>query len=188
MRATALLCIVFAIGGFFYSRQQQLLPGHCAAAIALPVAIAGMVAAIWMRYRSTAALLIAGAAVVAIVALLNCGIETVAQRESVAQLIQAADAQGYGTLRVAMLNTTEQTAQFYASGRLLYGADGVPERFEGTNEVLEALPQNGGSLLILTPVDQLSRLRELKRATTDVIGSNGRIAIAAITIKSSGER
>ncbi|HEY6122104.1 MAG TPA: glycosyltransferase family 39 protein, partial [Pyrinomonadaceae bacterium] len=183
MRTTALLCVVFAVGGFFYARQQQILSSGCVLAIAAPLLVVGLIAAIWKRYRTMGALLIAGSTVLAMSVLLNCGVYKVAERESTAGLIEAANARGYEKLRIGELNTIDHTAEFYGSGRLLYGSDGEPKRFEGTNQVLEALPQNGGRILILVPVDQVSALTNLERTTTDLIGSNGKIAIVAVTLK-----
>ena len=136
-----------------------------------------------MQYRQTAAAVVACSVVLALAALLNCGVDRLVERDSVAQLIQAADTRGYANSRVGMLYNIDHTAQFYASGRLLYGSDSDPAKFVGTAEMLKAVRENNGSLLILAPIDQLNQLTSLNEATTDVIASNGRTAIVAVRLK-----
>jgi len=99
---------------------------------------------LWPRFRATAAVLIAASTVLASLLLLNCGIDKIAQRDSVARLIRLADERGYSNLRVGALHTIDRTAQFYASGRLLYGPDREPAKLESSAEVLAAARENNG--------------------------------------------
>jgi len=182
MRAAALLCILFAAGALFYARLSGALSQSCSVAIVLPLAIAGLIAGLWPRFRATAAVLIAASTVLASLLLLNCGIDKIAQRDSVARLIRLADERGYSNLRVGALHTIDRTAQFYASGRLLYGPDREPAKLESSAEVLAAARENNGAVLILAPLGYVNQLTSLNSVTADVIGDNGTMAIVAVSV------
>jgi hypothetical protein len=69
---------------------------------------------------------------------------SVANRDSVRDLIEAADAQGFESSPVFYLLCDDRTAEFYASGRLAYDSNGEPTRFEGAQDVAAAIRQKGG--------------------------------------------
>ena len=183
MRAVGLLAILFASGALFYARQSGAPSVKCALAVVLPVIAAGSIAAVWVHFRTAAAGSVAASVVLALVVLFNCGVDKLAQRDSVAELIEIADARGYSSLRVGMLHTIDHTAHFYASGRLIYGDDSDPKKYEGPTEVLDAVRENNGELLVLVPLEFLDQLTSLKSANVDVIADNGTMAIAVVRLK-----
>jgi hypothetical protein len=69
--------------------------------------------------------------------------------------------------------------EFYASGRVVYGADGQPRKFEGTQEILE-VARKQGPVLVLVPIEYTGQLTGMKSATTEVIGDNGRWALVLV--------
>jgi 4-amino-4-deoxy-L-arabinose transferase-like glycosyltransferase len=182
MRGIALLAIIFAVGAPFYARRFEAIPFSCAIAIAITLMTAGLIALIMTRLAAVSAISIACSTVISLMILLNCGEAGLGQRESVKSLIQIADARGYSGLRVCSLHTIDETAHFYASGRLIYGADSEPAKFEGVAEILEAARINNGAVLVLVPLEYVGQLTELKSAKTELLGDNGRIAIVAVRL------
>jgi hypothetical protein len=98
----------------------------------------------------------------------------------VRELLTAAAARGYATTPVVQLHTVERSAEFYAAGRLSYGSDGEPLKFEGVVQVLDAARRNGGEVLCFVPVEFASQLTNAKPAGAQIIGHNGRVALVLV--------
>jgi len=182
MRITGAIFLLFAIGGIVFSRLSGDLTVQCALTIAAPVICAGAFALFLPHVSRVPAILIA-ATLVAFVVMLNCGVAGFAHRDSDRDLIQRADARGYGSVPVYFLHQISRTAQFYAARRIAYGPDGEPLRFEGPSEVVNAIRQRGGVALVMVPVEYLSQLTELKTVKTEVIADNRETAIVAVSLQ-----
>jgi hypothetical protein len=112
------------------------------------------------------------ATIISLVIVMNCGVDKLAHRESVKKLIETANARGYSNLPVCGLHLVERTMEFYASGRVVYGGDGQPRKFEGAQQLMEVVRQRG-PILVLVPIEYTNQLTNLKSAKTEVIGDNG---------------
>jgi hypothetical protein len=83
-------------------------------------------------------------------------------RESVRDLVETASARGYGQVPIVGLHTVERSAEFYAAGKLVYGADGEPVKFEGAHDVVDSTRRAGGMILCFVPVEYESQLTIIK--------------------------
>jgi 4-amino-4-deoxy-L-arabinose transferase-like glycosyltransferase len=154
----------------FFSFSGSKLPGYV-----LPVVPA---VALLVSDRLTRALdskwplVIAGVTAVLVVVVLNFGAMRYARQESVRDLLLMADARGYAGAPVLAQRSDDRSAEFYASGRVLYGRDGEPVTFdEITVDQARAL---GGKFVVMIPVEYLNNIRGVK--TIEIIGDNGKTA------------
>jgi 4-amino-4-deoxy-L-arabinose transferase-like glycosyltransferase len=106
--------------------------------------------------------------------------ESVAGRDSVRDLIRAADARGYSSAPVFYLLCDDRTAEFYASGRLAYDGTGEPMRFEGAQDIGAAIHQKGGSGIVLIETRWEKQLTDYRAVTAEKIAENGWISIFAV--------
>ena len=111
---------------------------------------------------------------------LRCAVDRFAQRESVRDLIRLADARGYGSAPLFALHQIERTAEFYAAGRVAYGSDGEPVRFESAFQVAKQARQTHGPILVIVPVEYAWQLTNIKGMQADTIGNNGRAAVVVV--------
>lgn len=126
----------------------------------------------WMP-RPTARLVLFGATLIFVAGVLIFAAPRFAQRESVRDLLQLADARGYAGAPVLAQRTDDRSAQFYAHDRVIYNADGEVMTFdEVTLEQARAL---GERIVVLIPVDYVENFRGA--SNIEIIGDNGRTAI-----------
>jgi 4-amino-4-deoxy-L-arabinose transferase-like glycosyltransferase len=180
MRVTGMLLILLALSGVVYARRTGNFSLRCMIFVAAPLIAAGVCSLIWRRIGTAFVVLITCATLSSSVILLNCDLTKIAQRESARDLIQLANSQGYSSARLYGLHTTDRTTEFYAAGRLAYGPDGEPVKFEGAAQVAEVARQSQQPILIIVPVEHLHQLTEFKTLQTEVIGDNGRISLVAV--------
>jgi hypothetical protein len=121
-----------------------------------------------------------GATIASLIILINCGVDKLAQRESVKHLIEAADGRGYSSLPICGLHVVERSVEFYGSGRVVYGPDGQPAKFEGALQVLERAKNVDGAVLVLVPIEYVNQLTGLPSAKTEVIADNAVLAIVVV--------
>jgi len=125
----------------------------------------------------TARLVIFGATFILVAALLIFVAPQVAQRESVRDLLQVAEARGYAAAPVLARTGDDRSAQFYAYDRVVYKADGEVLTFdEVTVESARAL---GKKILVLIPAEHAAYFRG--SPNIEVIGNNGRTAVLGWT-------
>ena len=84
---------------------------------------------------------------------------------------------------VYFLHQVSRTAEFYAAGRIPYGQDGEPLKFEGPTEVVNAARQRGGVALVIVPMEYLSQVTELETVKTEVIADNHESAIVVVSLQ-----
>ena len=183
MRITGAMCGLFAIGGVIWAIYFARLPRLCVLMTPAPVIVVGAICLFWSRVRTIAAMSIGLATFTSIVIALNCGASIFAIRESTRELIQVAADRGYGSSPVYALHEVDRTAEFYAAGRIVYGADGDPIRFESALDVLEAARKTNGPILVFVPEKYIYQLTSLKGVRTEVIGSNGVLALVGLSTR-----
>jgi len=154
----------------FFSFSGSKLPGYV-----LPVVPA---VALLVSDRLTRALdskwplVIAGATIVLVVIVLNFGAMRYAGRESVRDLLLMADARGYAGAPVLAQRSDDRSAEFYASGRVVYGRDGEPVTFDEIT--VDQARARGGKFVVMIPIEYLNNVRGVK--TIEIIGDNGKTA------------
>lgn len=168
----------------FFSFSGSKLPGYI-----LPAVPAAIVIAALYIYRlvqkskrwAIAVFAIAGSTLTAIVLLLILAVPRFADTDSVRVLIEAAANRGYTTNRVLMLHTLSHNAEFYAAGRLLRDETGSQKRFWGEPEMLaEINADQGKPVLVLIPLEYLSRLTGYDKVRCEVLKDNGELAIVYV--------
>jgi len=183
LRATGAICAAFAVGGCLYVARTEFPSLSCALLIAAPLMVAAIICLFWTHFRTVSSLSVGFAVFTALMIALNCGATIFAGRESTRELIHAAAARGYGSAPVYALHEIDRGAEFYAAGRVVYGADGEPVKFEGAFDVREAARRNDSPVLVFVPVEYVYQLTELKDARTEVVGNNGRVALVAVSTR-----
>ncbi|HKY29462.1 MAG TPA: glycosyltransferase family 39 protein [Pyrinomonadaceae bacterium] len=194
MRITGAMCGLFAIGGVIWGIYFARLPRSCVLLTAAPVIVAAIICVLLTptlgppataggsdTSRTTAAMSIGLATFTSIVIALNCGASIFATRESTRELIRVAAARGYDSSPVYALHEIDRTAEFYAAGRIVYGADGDPIRFESALDVLDAARKTNGPILVFVPEKYIYQLTSLKGVRTELIGSNGVLALVGVS-------
>jgi len=106
----------------------------------------------------------------------------VTRSQSVRDLLAMAATRGYATTPVVQLHTIERSAEFYAAGRITYGPDGEPVKFEGAAQVVDAARKNGGAVLCLIPSEFTSQLTLAKEAKSELIGDDRRVALILVRV------
>jgi 4-amino-4-deoxy-L-arabinose transferase-like glycosyltransferase len=181
VRTTASLCLLFAIGAPVYAWLTNDLSAAGAFLIAAPLCVAGGFALLSRHKRAAAVLVIGGATFVVLVVALRCAAPGMAELESSKRLLQLADMRGYSRTAIYGMQRSDRTPEFYAAGRVVYGADGEPIMYEGPSQVIGESQRRGEAVLVFVPLEELSNLTEMPAAHADVIGNNGRHAIVAVS-------
>lgn len=192
LRITGIICLLLGTGGIVYAARSGNLTIRCAALMALPWFIAGTLA-ILTRLRTAAATVVACATLASIVILLNCGGGQLAQRESVRDLLNLADAHGYAQAPVFARPGGDRTAEFYASGRVVYGADGELLSLDNVSQILAEAQKHSGPILVLAPLESLQEIVSMQKTVVDkfgngtfvrveVLGNNARLALVAVEV------
>jgi 4-amino-4-deoxy-L-arabinose transferase-like glycosyltransferase len=180
IRTTATLCLLFPILALAYAWRTGDSLVACAILMAAPLCVAGGFAFLLPRKPAASILLIAGATLAAMIVLMRCAAPPVAELESSKHLLQLADAKGYSHAVIYGMQRSDRTAEFYAAGRIVYGADGEPVMYEGPQQLIAESQRRAEVFLAFVPLGDVGQLTGLAPAQTDVIGNNGRYAIVAV--------
>jgi 4-amino-4-deoxy-L-arabinose transferase-like glycosyltransferase len=180
MRLTGILLLLLAGAGAIYVERTHQITWRCAVLILSALVVTGIVALSGTSQRVLAVMLIAFLPLGGTIVVINCGVNSVAQRYSARDLIQLADARGYASAPIFMVSRLERTAEFYAAGRVVYGLDGEPVKFDNGAEVTRQAQMSRTPFLVLVPLGYLWLLNDLKGASATVIGDNGREAIVVV--------
>jgi 4-amino-4-deoxy-L-arabinose transferase-like glycosyltransferase len=183
MRACGLLAGGLAGGIVVYVSRAGYPVMACAVIGALPLLAAGLAALVLTKRGWLATVSIMCGMFLLIIIGLECGIEKISRRVSIEHALAQADARGYGLSPVYNLHTIERTAEYYAAGRLQYGADGEPMRFEGATQVEEAARASVGSVLVIVPSEYAWQLTTYAPLETETIDDNGEVALIAVKIR-----
>jgi len=142
--------------------------------------IAGILA-LFLRRRRKAALILIGAATLAIVVVtLRSVAPGLADVDSTKRLIQLAGERGYTHAPLFGLQRDDRSPEFYAAGRVIYGADHEPVMYEGIGQVIYESHLRKETVLFLIPLRDLDGLRQTESLRIDAIADNGRVAIVAV--------
>jgi hypothetical protein len=152
----------------------------CAALVVAPLLLAGAVATFLAQMRKPAAVMIVIAILAAVQLSLGCAAPRFTERETVRELIRSADQLGYKSAPLFMFEKVERTAEFYAAGRVAYGLDGEPVRFELVSQVVQQAGQTPGPILIILRPRAVSLFTNLKNLKTREIGTNGATSLIAV--------
>lgn len=169
VRVFSLAWLLFPI--IFFSFSGSKLPGYIVPAVPA--------AALLVSDRLTAVrnskwpLLIAGVTAALVLIVLHFAAAPYANRESVRDLLTLADARGYANAPVLAQRSDDRSAEFYAHGRVIYGANGEPVTFD---EVLvDQARAMGGRFVVFLPVEHAENLRGA--SGIEIIGDNGKTAV-----------
>jgi 4-amino-4-deoxy-L-arabinose transferase-like glycosyltransferase len=168
---TGALILISVAAGAWYSVREVAAPVWLVASVGSAVAIVTVIAMVVRRPRLSFLLFGAIPFVICLCALKPA--VSVANLDSVRDLIHAADARGYSSAPVFYLLCDDRSAEFYASGRLAYDATGEPIRFEGAQDVAEAIRQKGGLGIVLVETRWEQQLTEYRAVATEKIADNG---------------
>jgi hypothetical protein len=171
------LWLVVGIAGFVYGVRIAKLSPSCTLLAALPFVLAGCVSIVVRQVQPTVASV--GASVLfGIVVVLNCAAPTLSQRESTRDLLRLADQRGYSNLRVLALPGDDRSAEFYASGRVIYGPHGEPLPVYDVPEIVVDARKRNERLLAFVAVGDLYLYRS--RPGVEIIGDNGKTALVCL--------
>jgi 4-amino-4-deoxy-L-arabinose transferase-like glycosyltransferase len=180
LRLTGALLMAIGAAAVWYTHREAGLSISTTTAVALPLFVTGLVALV--RPRRFVFVGIVGATLVTAVLGLTIVGPAVARSQSVRDSLATAAARGYATTPVVQLHTIERSAEFYAAGRITYGTDGEPLKFEGAAQVVDAARKNGGAVLCLIPSEFSSQLTLVKQAESELIGDDGRVALILVRV------
>ena len=148
-----------------------------------PLIVAGVFCLFFVRRRNAAAVAIVCATLLAPIIALNSGLLELANKESARDLIQTANARGYNAQPIYGLNEIDRTAEFYAAGRVAYGADGEPVTFDDASAALRKVQESHESILVFVPLRYEDQLIKFRAAGAEVVGDNGKIALVMVRAK-----
>jgi len=161
----------------FFSFSGSKLPGYV-----LPVipAVALLVSDRLMRvFDSKWPLVVAGTTAALVVIVLNFGALRYASRESVRDLLSAADARGYAGAPVLAQRSDDRSAEFYAYGRVVYKPDGEPLTFDEIS--VDEARARGDKFVVMIPAEYVENFRGAPGI--EIIGDNGHTAVLGWQLK-----
>jgi 4-amino-4-deoxy-L-arabinose transferase-like glycosyltransferase len=180
IRTTGLLCIILAAAAVIYSARTGEFPIRLTSLITAPFVVAGMAALLPLRRPVMQMLLVAIATGLVAIAALHLAAPTFAARDSAKFLLQLADAKGYRKTAIYGLQRDDRTPEYYAAGRVTYGADGEPVMYIGLEQIGNEIARRGRPVLVFVPKQDADLFASQKTVRTDVIGNNGRHALIAV--------
>jgi 4-amino-4-deoxy-L-arabinose transferase-like glycosyltransferase len=173
LRATGVICVVLAAGGFVYAVQSRQISLVCATLIAVPLLAAAVASLAKPNERPVSLALICGSTFVLVMVVLICAAPAAGQHESVRDLLQLADARGYASAPVLAQRSDDRSAQFYAHDRVVYKADGEPMTFDEVT--LEQARTFGKQIVVFIPLEYADQVRG--SPSFEFLGDNGRLAV-----------
>ena len=191
-RITGLIFIVLSVVAVVYATRSKLATVQCGLLVALPLVIAGIVVLVNRWPKSEVLISVAGV-LVSLVVVLNCAAPKFAQRDSVRDLLRAADSKGYSNAPVFARRGNDRSAEFYASGRVVYAKEGDVVELDEPAQLVKAAQQLG-PVLAVVPAEDLDRFRGTVAAEKtgedpfnpwrggikEVIGTNGQLALVGV--------
>lgn len=183
LRLTAAIYLLLAIGVIVYSWRTGAFPIKFAFLLAVPLLVGASGSLLSTRRPDVSVALMAAMTVVSLIAVAHWVAPGFAELESSKRLLQLADARGYSQTAIYGMQRSDRTPEFYAAGRIVYGADGEPIMYESAGQVIEESRKRQEVLLTFVPVKEVGQLTAFAPAETEVIGNNGRYAIVAVGVR-----
>jgi len=180
MRVTGVLLLLLGSSGVIYAARFGSVSWQCALFVVCPILVAGVIATLWTNRRMLATAVIVLAILATVTLTLNCAADRFAQPETVRDLIQTANAEGYGAAPLFMFEKIERTAEFYAAGRVAYGPNGEPVMFDRVSQLINQARQARGPILVIMWPGSVYQLTTSKELKTTVIGTNGSTTLVAV--------
>jgi 4-amino-4-deoxy-L-arabinose transferase-like glycosyltransferase len=178
MKATGALCLVMGLAGLVYGVRVERLSLSCSLLSTLSFLLAGIVALFWNRPPSVATRSIAGSVLIAVLIVLNCAAFAVARRESTRDLLALADSRGYSGLPVLAMHGDDRSAEFYASGRVIYGPDGEVIALDEAPLIVDAVRKRHEKILAFIPAEDIGLFTG--KPGIEVVGDNGKQALLCL--------
>jgi 4-amino-4-deoxy-L-arabinose transferase-like glycosyltransferase len=180
LRFTGILPMAGAVLAIWYAHQNSGLGLWTVSLSALPLFVVGaLVLGRPQPGRRSFIMIPVAVFLTAIIGLKVVG-PSVAYHQSTRDLLSVAASRGYGNAPVVQLHTIERAAEFYAEGRINYGNDGEPVKFESAAQVADAARRNGDAVLCFVPIEFESQLTELRGADAQVVADNGTVALLVV--------
>jgi 4-amino-4-deoxy-L-arabinose transferase-like glycosyltransferase len=175
--ATGLIVIMLAIAAISYASQSGS-PTLQMAVLTIPLLISGLFTIAFRHHRCLSMTLTGAAILLTLVGVLQFAAPSRAGRESVRELLRLADAQGYGGAAVIIPRDRDRSAEFYASGRVVYDAHGEPAAVDDLPQVIAETRRRGKKILVFVPVEYLELYRQSPQWR--LIGDNGNLALVGV--------
>ena len=179
LRLTAVVSLIFAFGSLAYSWRTGNWSLTTASLLAAPLFASGCFPFLFPRKQAASAAFMAAMTIVTMIVVMYRVAPTFADDQSSRRLLQLAGARGYSQTAIYGMQRSDRTSEFYAAGRVVYGADGEPILYQGANQVFEECRKRGETLLTFVPIRDVNQFSEMS-SPADVIGSNDRYAIVAV--------
>jgi 4-amino-4-deoxy-L-arabinose transferase-like glycosyltransferase len=180
MRLTGGILIVLGSAAIISAEGSLLVPLRWVVPAMAPLIVVGFFCLFFARYRALTPLAIVCVAFLIPLISLNSGLASFADRESARDLIQVANARGYGSAPIYGLNEIDRSAEFYGAGRVAYGADREPVKFDDAAVALKTVERTHEPILVFVPLQYPDQLIKLTAAGAEVIGDNGRNVLVAV--------
>ena len=176
--ATGVVTITLAVGSVVYARYAGSPSLRTAVLLTLPWIISGVVALVLRRRQCLAMALVAASILLTLAAVLQFAAYSRARSESTRDLLRVADEQGYREAPVFTRRGSDRTAEFYASGRLVYDSEGEPALLEEPWQIIAEAQRRGRSILVFVPSEYLEPYR--RSPELRVIGENGNFGLVVV--------
>jgi 4-amino-4-deoxy-L-arabinose transferase-like glycosyltransferase len=173
--ATGVILLMLALAAVSYSIQSGFPTLRMAVLLVLPLLITGLFTILFQHRRCVGMALTAVAILLTLAGVLQFAAPSRAGRESVRDLLHLADAQGYGDAAVIIPRDRDRSAEFYASGRVVYDAHGEPAVVDELPHVIAETRRRGKKILVFVPLEYLEPYRQSPQWR--VIGDNGNLAL-----------
>jgi len=174
--ATGAFCLLLSVAGLVYALKTKQVSWQCAALTTAPLLVAGLYTVAWTNRRDPAIVSIAIGICLMVALALRCVAPVFARRESVRDLLRAADERGYASLPILAQRGDDRSTEFYASGRVIYRDDG---EILPIDEVTIDQARKLGPMLVLVSTEHLDYFRHVPGM--ELLGDNGRVALLAWT-------
>jgi hypothetical protein len=183
LRLTGILLIVVVISAVWYTHRHSDLSFVVTGLSAVPLSAAAVLAIVLPQLRGKLFLAISIVAILTAAFALRLVAPAVARSQSARDLLAVANGRGYSNTPIVQLHSIERSAEFYASGRIAYGSDGEPVKFEGAWQVTDAARRNNGTVLCFVPHDLVTQLKALPQLNVEMIADNGRTALVLVQVR-----
>lgn len=182
-RATGALLLILGVALAIHARKSGAMTPASTCAVVLPMIGAGLAALFLAPRRVLCACLVAGAMLLSTSILTGVAGVPLAESTGVRGLLRQAQAQGFAGEPLLQMDTLQRTAEFYASGRLLYDGQGEPRVLPDATQVASALRQiPDQAALVLVPVERKGELDDGALQSLP-LGDNGDVALLHVSLK-----
>ncbi len=123
---------------------------------------------------------------------LNCGVHDLAQRESARDLLKFADSRGYSQAAVFARPGDDRTAEFYASGRVVYGPDGDVTSLDNIPQMVAEAHRRNAPILVFVSMDSqfsgsagtmVEASVNGSSAVLETISNNGKVVLVGVKLR-----